>query len=382
MSRNLFLFSTALTFAGSAAFAAGLERAIPSVAPLFEDGRYLEFSFSYVDPTLTGEGGFVPPDFDPGMVGFGITGSTGDLLDAYAQFGAAYKADINEQLSYAFLLNEPYGANTTYPVASAGPPDVTAVYNGSAADLESYALTALLAYDVNERVKVYGGPILQSVSPSASILFPAIGYSVEAETDYGLGFTFGAAYSIPDIALRVGLTYRSEIEHELDTIENSATLLGGPNQTQTNFETPDSLTLDFQTGIAENTLLFGQAHWVDWSEFAIAPPNYIQIFNGRPLVSYADDWVTYTLGVGRRFTDEWSGAVSVLWEPQNDIELTSLGPVDGRVGLNLGATYETETMKISGGINYTRLGNARNVLNTDFDDGDAFGFGFRIGFKL
>lgn len=379
MSRNLFLFSTALTFAGSAAFAAGLERAIPSVAPLFEDGRYLEFSFAYVDPTLSGQDGAIPPGF--GLPPGPLTGNTGDLLSSYAQIGAAYKADINDRLSYAFLLNEPYGADTAYPLATAAPPDVTGVYNGSAADVESYALTALLGYDVNEQVKIYGGPILQSISPSASILFPTVNYSVEADSDFGLGFTFGAAYSIPDIALRVGLTYRSEIEHNLDTIETS-TPVGGPNATQTNFETPDSLTLDFQTGIAEDTLLFGQVHWVDWSEFAIAPPNYDLIFGGRPLVSYADDWVTYTLGVGRRFTDEWSGAVSVLWEPQADIELTSLGPVDGRVGLNLGATYETEKMKISAGINYTKLGNARNVLVTDFDDGDAIGIGFRIGFKL
>ncbi|MEM9473913.1 MAG: outer membrane protein transport protein [Pseudomonadota bacterium] len=378
MSRHLLLVSTTLTFVGTSAFAGGLERSITSVAPLFEDGRYLEFSAVYVNPELSGDDGLVPPTFGGPLP---LTGNTGDLLQSYAQFGAAYKADINDALSYAFIVNQPYGANTQYATASAGLPDVSAVYNGSAADVESYALTALLAYDVNANVKVYGGPILQSISPSASILFPGIGYSVEAETDYGLGYTFGAAYSIPEIALRVGLTYRSEIEHDLDTIENSDGL-GGPNATQTDFETPDSLTLDFQTGIAENTLLFGQVHWVDWSEFAISPPDYILITSGRPLVAYDSDYITYTLGVGRRFTDQWSGAVSVNWEPQEDIELTSLGPIDGRLGLNVGATYENDKMKISGGISYTQLGSARNVLDTDFDDGEAIGIGFRIGFKL
>ncbi|MEL6643504.1 MAG: outer membrane protein transport protein [Pseudomonadota bacterium] len=378
MSRKLFLVSTALTFAGSAAFAGGLERSVLSFAPLFAEGRYLEFSALFVNPNLSGTDGLVPPAFGGPIP---LTGSTGDLLQSYAQFGAAYKADINDQLSYAVFLNEPYGADTLYPTAIAGLPDPTAVYNGSAADVDSYALTAVLAYDVNDNVTVYGGPVVQSITPFASILFPGIGYTVEADTDIGVGYTFGAAYQIPEIALRVGLTYRSEIEHNLDTVETS-TPLGGPNNTQTSFETPDSLTLDFQTGIAEDTLLFGQINWVDWSEFAISPPNYIGITGGRPLVSYASDWTSYTLGVGRRFTDEWSGAVSVLWEPQQDIELTSLGPIDGRLGFNIGATYETETMKISGGINYTQLGNASNVLGTDFDDGDAIGFGFRVGFKL
>ena len=379
MSRHLLLVSTALTFVSTSAFAAGLERSITSVAPLFEEGRYLEFSAAFVTSDLSGQDGQIPPGF--GLPTSALTGDTGDLLDNYAQFGAAYKADINEVLSYAILLNEPYGASTAYPTASAAFPDVTGVYNGSAADVESYALTALLAYDINERVKVYGGPTIQSISPSASILFPTIDYSVEADSDIGVGYTFGAAYSIPEIALRVGLTYRSEIEHDLDTDETSTPYLG-PNRSQTVFETPDSLTLDFQSGIAENTLLFGQVHWVDWSEFAISPPNYSMIFSGRPLVAYDSDYITYTLGIGRRFTDEWSGAVSVNWEPQEDIELTSLGPVDGRVGVSLGATYENDKMKISGGISYTQLGSARNVLNTDFDDGEAIGVGFRIGFKL
>jgi len=366
-----------LSAVGSTAIAGGLERSILSVAPLFEDGRYLEFSGSFVLPSLSGDGGTIPPAFGGPLP---ISGNTGNLLENYFTIGAAYKADFNDRLSYALILNQPLGASTEYGTGtSINPLDAQNVYGGSSASLTSFALTGLLSFDVTDRFKIYGGPVVELLEADASISFLS-DYSVVADSSTGFGFVAGAAYSVPDIALRVGLTYRSTIEHELDTAESSLAL--GAANTQTDIETPQSLTLDFQTGIATDTLLFGQVHWVDWSEFTISPPNYLLLTGGRPLVDYEDDWITYTLGVGRKFSEHWSGAISVTYEPQTSTELTSLGPVDGRYGVNLGATYENDSYKLSGGVNYTVLGNARNVLETDFDGGDAFGLGFRIGFKL
>ena len=48
---------------------------------------------------------------------------------------------------------------------------------------------------------------------------------------------------------------------------------GGPQSTQdtTDVDTPQSVQLDFQTGVAPKTLVFGYVRWVDWSEFSISP---------------------------------------------------------------------------------------------------------------
>ncbi|WP_157966385.1 OmpP1/FadL family transporter [Oceanibium sediminis] len=363
--------------AGTTALAGGLERSVLNTSPLFEEGRYLEFSGALVLPDLSGDGGTIPPAFGGPLP---LSGNTGNLLESYATLGVAYKADINDSLSYAIIVNQPLGANTAYPTGSAPSPlDAQNVYGGSSANLTSVALTGLLAYDVTERIKIFGGPVLQTLTADASIAFLS-DYAVETNTSAGIGYTLGAAYSVPDIALRVGVTYRSAIEHDLDTRESSLAL--GTNATQTTLETPQSVTLDAQTGIAKDTLLFGQINWVDWSEFAIAPPNYTTLTGGRPLVDYQEDWTTYTLGVGRRFSETWSGAVSFSYEPQTKTELTSLGPIDGRYGVSLGATHETDRYKVSGGVSYSVLGNARNVLDTDYDNGSALGVGLRIGFKL
>ncbi|MEM0949518.1 MAG: outer membrane protein transport protein [Pseudomonadota bacterium] len=380
--------AAAALLSATAANAGGIERSVLNVSPLFEEGRYLEFSYSFVSPELEGEGGLVPPTFGGPLP---LTGSTEDLLNSYSTFGVTYKDDINERLSFAVILNQPYGADTNYGVPSGTLPGVQAVYGGSFADLDAYAITALLAYDINENVKIYGGPVFQSIEASAGLPFiptgiaPGIsGYEVEADQDWGVGYVVGGAYQRPDIALRIALTYRSAIDHELDTTE--VLNPGGLDltfDTTTDLETPQSLTLDFQTGVAENTAIFGQINWVDWSEFEIAPPTYPPLIAaGRPLVDYSEDWWTYTFGVARRFNENWVGLASVIYEPSVDTELTSLGPVDGRTGINLGATYENEKVKITGGVNYSWLGDTFNVLNTSYDDGTSIGIGFRVGFKL
>ena len=98
--------------------------------------------------------------------------------------------------------------------------------------------------------------------------------------------------------MRVALTYSSAIDL---TLAASA----GGNLTAT---MPESVNLDFQTGVAADTLVFGSVRWAGWSEGHITDPNVGE------LVSWDEDVVTYTLGVGRKFSDSFSGALSASYE--------------------------------------------------------------------
>ncbi len=352
MSRHLILAGTALAVLPSALFAAGIERNAPSSRILFEDGRYMEFSFSAVNPDLSGSGAAVAT-------------TTDDLFNGYGTVGFGYKADLNEKLSYAFILDEPVGVDTTYPVVAGS------TYSGTTAKLDGIQLSGILAYDVQPDVKVYGGLRAQQISASASI--PFVGsYTVDAEADWGFGYLAGVAWEKPEIAARVALTYYSEIQHTLDTVEFGA--IPG----DVDIATPQSLNLEFQTGVAPDTLLFGSVRWVDWSEFEITPDNYPP----GVLVDYEKDWTTYTLGLGRRFTDSWSGSVQVSYEPPTDTVLTTLGPVDGRTSIGVAAIYTKDHMKVTTGITYVDLGDTTNVLGTDFSGGDAIGVGVRVGYTF
>ena len=376
MSRHLLLAGTAFIVLPSAVVAAGIERSAPSTRVLFEEGSYAEFSFSTVSPTLEGNGGDATPLGGPP---FAAPNGTGDLFDSYQTFSASYKADVDDRLSFAVIVGDPWGVDTNYPVIDAS------IYSGTTANLDSFEATGILAYDVTDRVKVYGGVRAQALEADASLPFigaAAGGYTVNADRDWSLGYMFGAAYEIPDYAMRVALTYYSKVSHELDTQE-VIPLLATLNDS-VEIDTPQSVSLEFQTGVAENTLLFGSVRWVDWSEFDIAPTLFSSpTVVGQPLVDYQEDWTTYTLGIGHRFSDTWSGAIQVSHEPDAGyVPLTTLGPVDGRTSVGIAATYTQGNMEFTGGVTYAWLGETQNFASTEFEDGDAIGFGIRVGYSF
>jgi long-subunit fatty acid transport protein len=335
------LASTAMASAG------GIDRSGQSVGILFEEGTYVEFSYGYVDPAVSG--------VDPAVL------DTGDLAPVYSLMSGGFKTDINDKISAAVIFDQPFGSSADY---SSG------FYTGTAADLSTSAVTLLVSYDVSDNIVVYGGGSAQSMAATAAIPFVA-GYDIDASSDTGFGYVVGAAYQIPEIALRVGLTYRSEISTTHDTLEYGA-IDGTVDVT-----TPQSLNLDFQTGVNEKTLVFGSIRWVEWSNFDLTPDNY-------PLGSvldYDNDVITYSLGVGRKLTDNLSGAVTVGYEAATGGDPTPLAPTDGYMSVGAGLTYAFDNVEITGGVKYLWLGDASGAAGT-FEGNNAMAFGLKVAFSL
>lgn len=402
--------TTALIASG--AMAGGLDRSGQPTTVIFEQGRYLEFSAGQIYANVDG--------IDPSGA------RTGEGPEDYLNYSAAYKADINDTLSYAVILDQPYGSDTDYDTPGS-------LYNGLSSDLNALALTALMRYELSGGFSVYGGLKAQQVDATAAIPAGAFaaslarglvengagpipagafgggdvptatgiilasgfqGYSVDASRDTSFGYVAGVAYERPEIALRVALTYHSAIEHENSTVESGTAFIPtGANsgnsvaftnaRSTTNTEFPDAINLDFQTGIAADTLIFGRIRWTDYSEFALAPAQYGAITGGQALSSYEDDAWSYQIGVGRRLNDNFSMAFSVSYEatgPSGDS--TALSPANGRIGYTLGGTYTRENMKITAGISYTDLGDAVSPQLGSFRDNDALALGIKVGFQL
>ena len=98
------LTCTAITLAtaGTVANAGGTELTNQSIAVLFEQGNYIEFSFGSVNPSVSGtQVGTIPP---------AITGSaSGDLAEGLEYVGAALKFALTDDIDAAVeaLLAEP-----------------------------------------------------------------------------------------------------------------------------------------------------------------------------------------------------------------------------------------------------------------------------------
>ena len=345
----------------------GLERMVPTTRALFEKGNYFEFSWAHVSPELEGRGGALEP------LGLG----TGDILESYDQFGYAFKTDLNCCTSFAVSLEQPWGVNTNYPLIA------TSGYSGTFADLNAHALYGTFKRKLGQGLSVYGGVTGQTVRASASFGFGgAIGlggpYTVVAQRDEGIGFHGGVGYEIEKIKARIALTYYSEIETNHATAE---TIGAVTTATSTQVTTPQSVNLEFQSGIAKDTLAFGSVRWVDWSKFAIAPPTFTGAL-GVPLVNFTEDWLTYTLGIGRRFNEYFSLATVASYTPSTSQVLTTLGPIDGRFSIGVAPTFTFGDVRITAGIRYIDLGEATNFAGTTFRNGDAIAVGVRTAFNF
>jgi len=378
----------------SLATAGGVERQGASPAILFEEGTYAEFGFTWVDPELSGV------QQQTASATSLIGAQSGDIAPAYSYSNFAYRQDITDALSFAIIYDQPIGADVDYSGVGFGGGYLYRTGAGSQAEIRSQALTVALRYEITDRISAFGG--LRAVTANGTVdLFngsgppaPAAGnrYSMEAESDYELGFMLGAAYEIPDIALRVALTYYSATEHTFTGTEGITTPAGVPVVGPMSFETtiPQQILLEAQSGVAEGTLVFGSIRWVDWSEFDITPPAY-NVATGSSLVSYDNDTVTYTLGGARRLNEDLALLASISYEASQGGFSGNLGPTDGRTSIGLGARYDIGQWRIIGGINYTFVGDATTEapgpfppgLNFgEFTDNSAIGFGLRIGYTF
>jgi long-chain fatty acid transport protein len=359
---RLLLTASAVATAATGAFAGGFERSGNLVGFMFEKGNYAELSFGYVSPKVGGAAG-------------GGLAPTGDVGSSYSQVGIAVKTDINENLSLGLTIDPTFGADIAYPNPSPGPGPYP--IRGTSAELNGDTLAVIARYKFNDSFSMHAG--LRSVGVGGNVTVFNGGaplYQASYGMDRDIGVLIGAAYEKPEIALRVALTYASATNHSLET-----TVFGNPVPAAAypQVQLPQTLTLDFQSGVAANTLVFGSIRWADWTATELNTPGYP--FN--PLVGYDKDTVTFNLGVGRKFNDQWSGAVSVGYENEQGGIASNLAPTDGYISLGLGATYTTGNIKVTGGVRYVSIGNATALSgNSEFSDNSAIGVGFKVGYTF
>ncbi len=369
---NILTTTAALLLTASTASAVGLDRSGQSIGAIFEDGDYAELSFGYVMPEVSGND----------VAAFGGSAS-GNVANDYSQVGMAYKHQYSDAFSAAVIFDQPYGADISYPVGG------SAALGGTVADLSSNAVSVIGRYELPSNISFHGGLRVQSIKADVTLGGLAYaglnGYNVKLDDSTGAGYLIGAAYERPDIALRVALTYFSEIEHTFDVTESSPL---GTNGSTTKVTTPAAINLDFQTGVAANTLVFGSIRWAEYSTVILSPDDFAGLTGGSSLTDI-DDGFAYTLGVGRKFSDVFSGQVSVGYDETGDDLVSPLAPTNGNYSLSVGGAYQLGNgVELSGGIRYVWLGDAMpetgtpDVARANFTDNHAVAIGLKVAYNF
>ena len=347
------------------ASAGGLDQSGQPVTLLFRDGRYAEVAVGFWQPTVDGRD----------ALGTGSGNVYGPITDVFA----GIKTDLGGRLSAALIVDEPYGVNVGYPANGF-------LYAGTEAEPGSLGVTGLLRWRLGE-VAVHGGLRAERIGAEVSLGGLAYGsfagYRWTGDDDWGVGWVAGASWERPEIGLRVALTYGSEIRHALDSQE---VLFGQAGGSTTEITMPQSLNLDFQTGVTPRTLVYGSVRWVDWNGWEVAPAALDAAFG--PLITFESDAWTYRLGVGRQLTDALSAGVEIAHETAIDTMQSPLSPYDGYTALTIGSSYALPSgVTLTGAVGYHVLGDAEvttpgNPVPARFDDNHALAAQLRIGISF
>jgi len=395
------LAAVAVGMLQSPALAGGLERGGYNIDLLFDTSRFTaEAASTFVMPdrklknvrdvdTTTG---FPPPGTGPGGGNLNGLSTSADGSSDYWSPRIGVKAGIGDYADCMFDYSEPWGAhkNPGRNWAGANEDIETKV------ESRNYALTCSYRFDMGPgQLRLIGGGFYQEVYgfqerlvqdfTGAPVPFTGVG-RLDLEGD-GWGWRAGLAYEIPEYAFRASLVYNSEVKLKdiTGTLDISQVNGTAPFDVHGAQDMPDVLELKVQSGIAPDWLAFGSVKWVDWSQLQKVPFCTAAVTGRCTLdndattldLGYRDGW-TVMGGIGHKFNEQWSGAVSLTWDrgtsqgfgSQTDTwalgVLGSYSPTKnvefrlaGVLGLMTGGSSRTVT------INGERYGEKANY---DFDD--------------
>jgi long-chain fatty acid transport protein len=362
--------------AASPALSGGLERGGYNIDLLFDTSRFAaETTNTYVSPQRKLKD---VRDTDTTTAFPRVTGSGGgdlngrpnsvDNTDGYWVPRVGFKVGIGDSIDCMADYSQPWGAHEKPGTnwAGANYNTETKVYS------DNYAATCSYKFDAGPGdLRLIGGGFYQKVGGFKERIvqafpdgFPLSGIGrLELEGD-GWGWRSGVAYEIPEYAFRASLVYNSAVD--IDNLSGTIDLRRARGAAAANYyavsggvSMPDSLELKLQSGIAPDWLAFGSVKWTDWSQIQVL--NFCPSSGGtlaQPCTSldllYRDGW-TVTGGIGHKFNDQWSGAVSVTWDR----------------GTSTGSGSQTDTWTLGTGVSYApnqnieiRLAGALGVLTS------------------
>ncbi|UTW00518.1 outer membrane protein transport protein [Marinomonas rhizomae] len=345
-------------------YAGGMSLSGQSITPLFEKGTYIELSAYSFDPEVSGK----------------LTNSihSGNVAKKGYFFSGAYKQDLPHSTSMAIIIDQPFGADIRYPSSSTYPLSKTS------ASVDTTAIKGIIRYKINTPFSVYGG--LRNVTSNGEVTVnqPSnhLLYTMKTDTQNDWGYLFGAAYEIPEIALRASLTYNSAIKVKFKSQEN---IVNSSLARETSFNTdmPKSVNFDFQMGVSQSTLLMFSARWVEWKKTKITPQLFTQFVDvGNNLVDFKDNTITYSLGLGQKLTDTLTGSLTIAYEEPSEKVASNLSPSDGYTSLIAGLKYQaTPNTAIATGVSYTWIGEAKTNLSSNeatFENNHSMNFGVKL----
>jgi long-chain fatty acid transport protein len=306
-------FSVALA---GAAHAGGFNRGTADTDILFEDGNAARAGVSIVVPNRGRD------YFNATATGSAI-GAVQGPVDGYENptyfvpsLAAKYK--VNDAAACALTYTTPFGGHSDFTgLTLAGTPigfDPTSLTASSEQEFVTHEFGGTCSYGFEMgkgKFSLLGGVFYQSLDFDQWVGGPTRPYLFHL-TDGQVGWRVGAAYEIPEIALRAQVMYRSSVDIDATGDLSFTSGAGSLGPAEGHGKFPQSFEAKLQSGIAPGWLAYGSVKWTDWSVMDYVDyktplgPNSLNFL-------WKDGW-TVTAGVAHAFTDSLAGTVSLTWD--------------------------------------------------------------------
>lgn len=416
--RGLKIGGIAAVLLGSAvvAHAGGFERSSQDFDILFEQGNAVDASGTFVAPQRKLKN--IRGSAISTMSG-GVNPLTGRAFETEVDEAESYwvpkfsaKFDLTSDLACAAQYRQPWGISTDVGI------DTVRAYTAIEQKISShdYGVNCSYRFTAGEKgyFRILGGVSYQELRGEQTKAIPGMPrgnpYNIPSGPtrigsldvdDQAVGWRLGAAYEIPEYAVRASVVYQSKVKYDLEgTVDNLVlnpiTGRGMSLNVDSEVSTPQSLEFKFQTGIAPDWLAFGSVKWTDWSsltsvDFATSDSKVLP--SGTKVTSlnlyYQDGW-TVSGGVGHKFNDQWSVAGTVTWDRGTSTGLTSQTDI---WLFGLGTNYKpNDQFEVrlagaagwlsSGEVDDTVVNGTRNLLGSKGEFGNDFVGGLSLTAKV
>ena len=368
---NIYSLSiSCFVLSASFALAGGIELQTLDTSVIYEQGNHVAFSTARIDASVEGF------NTGAGLAAVSkkqtVTDQTVTNITAKFDFGENLSFGLTTYRSGAIKLSGGNGVNGN--LAPTG--DV---------DLDTTAF--MIKYSLNQNMSLLGG-ITQNSLQGGNVTTLAGSYDVSGASKQG--YFVGAAYSIPEIALRAELLYQPKTK--IDTTASFAgtgPLTGFSNPSSvSSLSLPESYALSFQTGIAADTLLIASYRKAMWSKSQVdVNVSDIVPFDGANIATTFADSEAYSIGIGRKFTDNLSGSITYSNEKGSSSTSTSLFTVsNGSEAISAGLKYTRDNMAVSAGVSRRNVGdvivNAAGIGQMKYSGNSVTSMGLKVSFAF
>jgi long-chain fatty acid transport protein len=339
----------------------GLGRAFAGQAAMGTDVTALSFNPAAITRLPSAEvslgGSLVVPRSDPddagsSFAGVPFLGSDGDnpydpvVVPA---FQAAYPF-LDNRLWIGLAVTAPFGLQTEYD------DDWTGRYDSTRSELTTYNIQPSVAYRVTPWLSIGGGIDIQYADAELRTAIPnplALGpFSPAADgdlkiegDDWSVGFNIGILVT-PRDDTRIGLHYRSAVEHEL---KGDAELrfpgVSVATAGSADLDLPDIASLAVAHDVNERLTLAGSINWYRWSNFEEIRVRLDQPLIGATEILDEQDYRNsfgFALGAEYRLNERWTfrGGFQYDQTPVRDAFRDTRVPDEDRYWLTVGASYQ------------------------------------------